>query len=60
MNLSVVSKIDKITHSFIDTMQRKTLTVVPISVPIWWVKIGSKLVRLSAIWSAGLPIKQEG
>lgn len=28
-----------------DTMQKKTLTVVPISVPIWWVKIGSKLVR---------------
>jgi len=43
-----------------DTMQKKTLTVVPISVPIWWVKIGSKLVRLSAIWSAGLPTQTRG
>jgi hypothetical protein len=25
--------------------QKETLTVVAISVPIWWVKIGSKLVR---------------
>jgi hypothetical protein len=45
MNLSGVAKIDKITHSSIDTMQRKTLTVVSISVPIWWVKIGFEADR---------------
>jgi hypothetical protein len=35
----------RIRHSSTDTMQKKTLTVVPINVPIWWVKIVSKLVR---------------
>jgi len=35
--------------------------VVPISVSIWWVKIGSKLVRLNAILACRtFRLKQEG
>jgi hypothetical protein len=41
--------------------RKRTLTVVPISVPIGWVKIGFRSwFATSAIWSAGLPTQIRG